>query len=150
MKDAWCCSNRTRFSTSSNHTEDAFARYSMKVTMMKTVRFAFFVVFVLAALSANSVHAGWPGGCPPWRPCGPGNTMGGNRLVAQGFFGADFRPSCSSHDACLAAGVPRAQCDRQFLNNMNSACDSSNHPFLCRMKAFQYYAGARLFGGLYY
>ena len=117
---------------------------------MKNVRFAFLLVFVVAAAFVTPAKAGGPGGCPPWRPCGPGNTMGGNRLIAQGFFGADFRPSCSSHDACLAAGVPRAQCDRRLLDNMNCACESSNHPVLCRMKASQYYVGARLFGGLYY
>lgn len=76
--------------------------------------------------------------------------MGGNRLVAQGFFGADFRPSCATHDACLASGVPRRQCDQQFRNNMYGACENSRHPFLCRVKAFEYYAAARLFGGLYY
>jgi hypothetical protein len=89
-------------------------------------------------------------GCPPWRPCGPGNTWGGNRLIGQRSFGADFRPSCATHDACLASGVPRAECDRRFHANMRSACQSSNHPFLCRMKAFKYYAAARLFGGVYY
>ena len=38
--------------------------------------------------------------CPPWRPCGPGNPYGGNRLIPQGFYGADFRPACAAHDAC--------------------------------------------------
>ncbi|MFO0975200.1 MAG: hypothetical protein U0996_02320 [Planctomycetaceae bacterium] len=91
-----------------------------------------------------------PYGCPPWRPCGPGNPFGGNLWLPQRAFGADFRPACANHDACLAAGVPRAQCDRQFLQNMNCACESSRHPLLCRMQARWYYAGARVFGGLYY
>lgn len=117
---------------------------------MKTIRWAFLVVFILAGSAATSAQAGGPGGCPPWRPCGAGNSMGGNRLVAQRFFGADFRPACATHDACLASGVPRRQCDQQFRNNMYSACENSRHPFLCRVKAFEYYAAARLFGGLYY
>ena len=99
---------------------------------------------------AAEVRAAGPYGCPPWRPCGPGNSFGGNRLIAQGFGGANFRPSCATHDACLASGASRRECDRRFLGQMNAACDCSRHPFLCRMKALQFYAGARLFGGLYY
>lgn len=71
-------------------------------------------------------------------------------MIGQSFFGADFRGSCSNHDACLAAGFSRAQCDRQFLGSMNCACNNSRHPVLCRMKALQFYTGARLFGGLYH
>ena len=117
---------------------------------MKTVRFAFLVMFVAAAALVTPVHADGPGGCPPWRPCGPGNSLGGNRMIAQGFHGADFRSTCGSHDACLASGASRRSCDRQFLSNMNCACESSRHPFLCRVKAFEYFAAARLFGGLYH
>jgi hypothetical protein len=86
--------------------------------------------------------------CPPWRPCGPGQTWGGNRLVPQGFYGADFRPACANHDACYASCANRRDCDRQFLQNMQSACDCSTHPMLCRHKARCYYINARLFGGL--
>ena len=117
---------------------------------MKTILFAFLAMFVAATAFVTPAYADGPGGCPPWRPCGPGNSFGGNRLVAQGFHGADFRPTCSTHDACLASGAPRAYCDRQFYNNMNCACESSRHPFLCRLKAFEYFAAARLFGGLYH
>lgn len=105
-------------------------------------------VAVLMVVAGGELIAG--DGCPPWRPCGPGNSWGGNRMIGQRFYGADFRPSCATHDACLASGVPRAECDRRFYENMKCACESSNHPFLCRLKACQFYAGARLFGGLYY
>ncbi|MBC7966499.1 MAG: hypothetical protein H7Z17_11320 [Fuerstia sp.] len=117
---------------------------------MKTVYFAFLVIFFAAAALATPAHAGGPGGCPPWRPCGPGNSWGGNRIVAQRFFGADIRPTCATHDACLASGASRRQCDRQFLSHMNCACENSRHPVLCRMKAFEYFAATRLFGGLYH
>lgn len=82
--------------------------------------------------------------CPPWRPCGPGNTWGGNRCIRQGFYGADFRPACSCHDACLAGCSSRRDCDRQFLCNMSSACDCSCNPEKCRKKARCYYRMARL------
>lgn len=117
---------------------------------MKTARFAFLVMFVAAAALITPAYAGGPGGCPPWRPCGPGNTFGGNKLIGQGYYGADFRPTCATHDACLASGTSRRHCDRQFYKNMNCACERSTHPFLCRMKAFEYFAAARLFGGFYY
>ncbi|MDB5387348.1 MAG: hypothetical protein JWM11_2994 [Planctomycetaceae bacterium] len=86
--------------------------------------------------------------CPPWRPCGPGNTWGGNRLVKQGFFGADFRPACANHDACLQTGACRRDCDQQFLNDMRAACECSSNPKACDRKAKHYYHMARLFGGL--
>lgn len=130
-------------------TEDVITHFS-RGHPMKTVRMTFLCLFLASIACVSNVQAGGPGGCPPWRPCGAGNSWGGNRLIGQQFFGVDFRPSCATHDACLASGVPRYQCDRQFLANMNCACGSSSHPFLCRMKAFQFYAGARVFGGLYY
>jgi len=117
---------------------------------MKTIRFSVLFVAMAAIVSVSAAQAGGPGGCPPWRPCGPGNSFGGNRMVHQQFYGADMRHVCAAHDACLASGVPRAQCDRQFLNNMNCACENSRHPIHCKMKAFEYYAAARLFGGFYY
>ena len=117
---------------------------------MKTTRFALLMIFFAAAALATPAFADGPGGCPRWRPCGPGNSFGGNRLVGQGYYGVDFRPTCSTHDACLASGAPRAYCDRQFYKHMNCVCESSTHPFLCRMKAFEYFAAARLFGGFYY
>ena len=97
-----------------------------------------------------SLHTAADGGCPSWRPCGPGRTWGGNRCVRQGFYGADFRPACACHDACLQSGAPRCECDRQFLCNMYSACDSSCNPEKCRRKARCYYRMSRLFSGLWY
>ena len=88
--------------------------------------------------------------CPPWRPCGPGESFGGNRLFKQGYAGADFRPACAQHDACLMSGrCSRYQCDRQFLDNLDAACCCSSRPWLCRLKARKYYLGVRLFGWLY-
>ena len=117
---------------------------------MKAVRFVLLAMICLLTVNLDSAQAGGPGGCPPWRPCGPGNSMGGNRWLAQGGFGADFRPSCATHDACLASGRSRAQCDREFHSHMVQACDHSRHPFLCRLRACRFFAGARLFGGLYH
>ena len=89
--------------------------------------------------------------CPPWRPCGPGNSWGGNRLIPQGFHGADFRPACAAHDACYSgSGVSRAECDRQFLCNMRAACECSSRPKACSRKARMYYNAARIFGGSMY
>lgn len=90
------------------------------------------------------------GGCPPWRPCGGGNTFGGNFLMPQGFYGVDFRPACAQHDACLANPYnSRFACDQQFLAGMYDACACSPHPLLCRHKARMYYVGTRMFGTLY-
>ncbi|MDR3619329.1 MAG: hypothetical protein P4L85_08260 [Paludisphaera borealis] len=80
--------------------------------------------------------------CPPYRPCGVGETWGGNRLVKQGFFGADFRPACQAHDTCEAS--PR-DCDRQFLCDMYAACESSTNPGKCRKKARSYFLGSRVY-----
>ncbi|MFN0054935.1 MAG: hypothetical protein ACKV0T_22420 [Planctomycetales bacterium] len=96
------------------------------------------------------VLLGWLGssaaeaGCPPWRPCGPGPSWGGNRLIHQGFYGADFRPACANHDACLATCARRSDCDRQFLCEMYSACECSTNPKACQRKARCYYKIARL------
>ena len=123
--------------------------YRGLMSMKTIVRIVVLSVVAFVSSMSDSQAAG-PGGCPPWRPCGPGNSFGGNRLLPQGGFGADFRPSCATHDACLASGRSRRECDREFYNSMNCACESSRHPFLCRVRAFRYYAGVRLFGGLYY
>ena len=117
---------------------------------MKTIVRIVLLSVVAFVTSMSDLQAAGPGGCPPWRPCGPGNSFGGNRFLPQGGFGADFRPSCATHDACLASGRSRRECDRAFYNSMNCACESSRHPFLCRVRAFRYYAGVRMFGGLYY
>ena len=113
---------------------------------MHSIRWSFLLIVVSFTFCLSDVQAAGPA----WRPCGPGNSCGGNRWLPQGGFGADFRPSCATHDACLASGRSRRECDRAFYANMNSACDQSRHPFLCRLRACKYFAGARLLGGFYY
>lgn len=88
--------------------------------------------------------------CPPWRPCGPKDSFGRNWLIPQGFLGADFRPACANHDACLASGCySRKACDRMYLANLDCACNDSMFPFLCRLEARKCYLGVRLFGWMY-
>lgn len=88
--------------------------------------------------------------CPPWRPCGPQNSFGGNWLVMQGFAGADFRGACDFHDQCLLNRCnDRKTCDKQFLAYLDNACNCSQFPILCRIKAREMYLGVRLFGWLY-
>ena len=111
----------------------------------------FYQVLAILALVWLTNSAPVQAECPPWRPCGPGNPWGGNRLVPQGFYGADFRPACAGHDACYTgSGIPRRECDRQFLCNMYSACENSSNPRACQRKARHYYFMARLFGGTMY
>lgn len=71
------------------------------------------------------------------RPCGPDRLKGPlRRLIPQGAFGADFRPACRAHDACYdTPGADKASCDRTYLRSMESACESSRSPVLCRMVA---------------
>lgn len=83
------------------------------------------IVFWLPSANAQST-------CPPYRPCGVGETWGGNRLVKQGLFGVDFRPSCRAHDTCEGSS---RDCDRLSLQNMYTACDSSTNPRKCRKGA---------------
>ena len=113
---------------------------------MRTIQLSsmFALIFLANCLSAQAE-------CPPWRPCGPGSPAGGNRLIPQGFYGADFRPACAAHDACYTgSGFSRSECDRQFLCNMQAACDCSSNPRACYRKARFYYNTARLFGGSMY
>ncbi len=85
--------------------------------------------------------------CPPWRPCGAGNAWGGNRLVPQGFYGADFRNACANHDYNYNNHTMcRRDCDRQFLNDMYEAAECSNNPAAARRKARHYYVATRLLG----
>ena len=97
---------------------------------------------VLVGLVVAGLGAAAQAQCPPDRPCGPGPSIGGNRLIRQGFFGADFRPACRAHDACLLSD---RECDRIFYRDMRSACENSTHPMLCRLKAKQFFLGAWLF-----
>ncbi len=88
--------------------------------------------------------------CPPWRPCGPQDSFGRNWLFPQKFFGADYRPACAQHDACLMSGcTSRKACDRMFLANMDCACNHSLFPNLCRLEARKCYLGVRLFGWMF-
>ena len=106
---------------------------------MRALRMAGLLAIAFVNCTA-SAHAE----CPPWRPCGPGNTWGGNRCVPQGFYGADFRPACQCHDDCLKTCASRYDCDQQFLCNMYDACECSCNPEKCRRKARCYYRMARL------
>ena len=80
--------------------------------------------------------------CPPYRPCGAGQTWGGNRLVRQGFVGVDIRPACQAHDTCYDS--PR-ECDRRFLCDMYAACENSPNPRKCRKKARTYFLASRVY-----
>jgi hypothetical protein len=106
---------------------------------MRLFRAAAFFCLVCLAWSTSAEAS-----CPPWRPCGPGHTWGGNWLIPQGFYGADFRYACASHDACLQTCTPRFLCDQQFLYNMYAACNCSSNPRACYRKARCYYRMARL------
>ena len=109
-------------------------------------------IFCVACFAGTAKSASaQDGSCPSWRPCGPGESWGGNRLVKQGSHGADFRPACACHDSCLASGMySRAECDRMFHDNMRASCACSSNPRACERRARRYYVAARLFGGHYY
>ncbi len=111
---------------------------------MKLLRLA--ALFSLATVACGAAASA---DCPPWRPCGPGNSWGGNRLIPQGFYGADFRPACDRHDACLRTCAARRDCDQQFLCDMYDACECSCNPEKCRRKARCYYRMTRMFGGFF-
>ncbi len=99
---------------------------------------AFFLAF------AGAREAAAQSSCPPWRPCGPGYTWGGNRLIRQGIRDVDLRPACAQHDACLEAGCSPRYCDRQFRDNLYSACAYSANPAACRRKAKRYFLATRI------
>jgi hypothetical protein len=86
--------------------------------------------------------------CPWWRPCGPGETYGGNKLVPQGARGVDFRSACQRHDDCYdTPGVCRKDCDKQLLHDMLALCDEAGNPHGSRLRAYTGYISVRLFGG---
>lgn len=78
-----------------------------------------------------------------------GNSWGGNRLISQGAFGADFRPACANHDACLRSGAPACFCDQQYLAEMSAACACSSNPQACQRKAQRYYNAVRFAHSLF-
>lgn len=81
-------------------------------------------------------------------PCGPEGKDGFfSRLIPQQLHGADFRPACRAHDACYAnPGADRAACDRQFRQDLMTACESSWNPALCRATARNMTRGTRVGG----
>ncbi len=83
------------------------------------------------------------------RPCGPDGLTGPLRyLIPQGVAGADFRPACRRHDAAYEIpGANRDQVDRQFLRDMQSACQNSRRPICCRITARLMYAATRCGAG---
>jgi hypothetical protein len=88
-----------------------------------------------------------PTSCPWWRPCGPGETFGGNKRVPQGAFGVDARPACQRHDECYEDPTTgRKTCDKNFHNDLRCMCENSTHPFLCKRLAKVAYLSVRLFG----
>ena len=112
----------------------------------------FCLVTAGAAAPAASAGCGDPGAAP----CGPVWIPAPLRrvLIPQVGLGADFRPACAQHDRCYTVGyrdrfgrrTTRLQCDRQFLGNLNRACDSALFPPLCRARARLDYAAVRLYG----
>lgn len=84
-----------------------------------------------------------------FRPCGPGCL--GNALIPQEFHGADFRPACKCHDRCyLTPGSSRQACDEHFRDHMLRACECSQAPLLCRLRAQQWYWQVKLLGQIPY
>ncbi|MFK7818331.1 MAG: hypothetical protein AB8G99_06415 [Planctomycetaceae bacterium] len=66
-------------------------------------------------------------------PCGPDWIVGADRaLIPQGWAGADFRPACARHDACLNSGCNRQWCDSQFQTELMNSCRYSSQPDQCR------------------
>jgi hypothetical protein len=114
-----------------------------------------FAALALIFVSPLAAEARWPGkapdptktNCPWWRPCGPGETFGGNRSVPQGAFGVDARPACQRHDDCYDNPCTnRKDCDRAFRDELMSLCPYSTHPRLCKHAARMAYLGVRIFG----
>jgi len=101
--------------------------------------------FFLAAIAVFALSASATAQCTGDGPCGP---VGLEWAVPQGFAGADFRPSCATHDRCYSTpGVSRAACDRQFHRGLVSSCRNSRHPILCRLTAHTMFGVTRLLGG---
>jgi hypothetical protein len=104
-------------------------------------------LFPLTADAGGLKKSKEPMSCPWWRPCGPGNTFGGNRFIPQGAFGVDARPACQRHDNCYEdPNTGRKVCDLNFYNELRCACAQSTHPWLCKRAAKLAYYGVRLFG----
>ncbi len=115
---------------------------------MAAVRCAI-VLGVAFLLFGSTVQAQTTKSCPSWRPCGGGETWGGNRFIPQFRAGADFRPVCAAHDKCYGAGTTstRKECDDAFLRGLQCACESSTRPRACKRRAKFMYIAVRRFGG---
>lgn len=110
---------------------------SKSITMLA----ALFLIFAIC--DQNSVNA--QGGA---YPCGPDGAPLLQYLTPQGFMGADFRGSCSQHDACYQIpGINRRYCDLQLRQELHRRCNYSAFPLGCRMVANSMYLQVRLFGG---
>ena len=81
-------------------------------------------------------------------PCGPSSRNGPlARLIPQEYHGADFRPACRAHDACYGCvGSDKAECDRQFYQDMRCACENSRSPQRCKTMARTMYRATRIGG----
>lgn len=82
-------------------------------------------------------------------PCGPDWIVGSDRaLIPQTWYGADFRPACSRHDACLSGHCQnRKQCDRQFTADLRQACKYSSRPRECKRVTRLMSRAVRSYGG---
>ncbi|MEZ6059029.1 MAG: phospholipase A2 [Planctomycetaceae bacterium] len=82
-------------------------------------------------------------------PCGPDWIVGADRaLIPQDWYGANFRPACNRHDACLNAGCDsRGRCDRQFRRDLLASCRNSARPGECRRVSNIMYRAVRSYGG---
>lgn len=118
--------------------------------MSSPVRLTAFAILLVCGLSAPAEAGGrsrGPTDCPWWRPCGPGETFGGNRFIPQGAYGVDARPFCEKHDQCYRDAVTgRKACDEAFLKDLRCACENSTHPRLCKRFAKLAYFGVRIGG----
>lgn len=100
----------------------------------------------LAADAAGNARRNASKSCPAWRPCGPGETWGGNRFIPQGAYGVDARHVCQKHDECYDANGNRKDCDVAFYNELKCLCESSTNPRACKRAARVAYLGVRLLG----
>ena len=72
------------------------------------------------------------------RPCGPDSVPPVLKVLFwQGSGGADFKPACREHDRCYTKGSGRlkADCDCEFLHNLQAACQCSRNPRRCHRRA---------------
>ncbi len=102
-------------------------------------------IFVLACCTRAEAQRTDLAACP----CGPDWIVGADRaLIPQDWAGANFRPACARHDACLNCGyASRRQCDRQFARDLRDSCRNSAQPWECRRVARLMNRAVRSYGG---